>query len=144
MSLFSKNLRFLRKKGNHNQEEISNLFNKRSNTIGNWENQKSEPSLGELMKLGEYFNISVHELLHADLEGGSPNQGISVTGSPISGQPVQTRGSENPAFSTVKETDPEAFWLILRELRAVHEKVDFVISAMESAGTKKNSDKSYH
>ncbi len=75
MSLFSKNLRFLRKKGNHNQEEIANLFNKRSNTIGNWENQKSEPSLAELMKLGEYFNISIHELLQVDLEGGTANSG---------------------------------------------------------------------
>ncbi len=68
MSLFSKNLRFLRKKGNHNQDEISILFNKRANTIGNWENQKSEPSLAELIKLGEYFKVSIQELLHADLE----------------------------------------------------------------------------
>jgi transcriptional regulator with XRE-family HTH domain len=55
MSLFSKNLRFLRKKGSYNQEEISFLFNKKANTVGNWENQKSEPNLAELMKLGEYF-----------------------------------------------------------------------------------------
>ncbi len=66
MSLFSKNLRFLRKKGSLSQEEISLLFNKRANTIGNWENQKSEPSLAELIRLGEYFNVSIQELLHTD------------------------------------------------------------------------------
>ena len=68
MSLFSKNLRFLRKKGNHNQDEIAVLFSKRANTIGNWENQKSEPSLTELMKLGEFFKVSVEDLLHTDME----------------------------------------------------------------------------
>lgn len=68
MSLFSKNLRYLRKKGNHNQDEIALLFRKRANTIGNWENQKSEPSLTELMKLGEFFKVSVEDLLHTDME----------------------------------------------------------------------------
>ena len=68
MSLFSKNLRFLRKKGNHNQDEIAILFNKQANTIGNWENRKSEPSLQELIKLGEFFKVSTGDLLQTDLE----------------------------------------------------------------------------
>ncbi len=83
MSSFSKNLRYLRKKGNHNQDEISNLFNKRANTIGNWENQKSEPSLTELIKLGEYFNVSLQDLAYnADLEDGicSGTCGLKGTG----------------------------------------------------------------
>jgi hypothetical protein len=42
------------------------------------------------------------------------------------------------------EGNPDAFWLILRELRAMHEKVDLLVSGMESTGLKKNSDKSYH
>jgi len=144
MSLFSKNLRFLRKKGNHNQEEISILFNKRANTIGNWENQKSEPSLTELMKLGEYFNVSVQELLHTDLEGGLTVQIMTAPGSDPSGQQLANRELSDPVFSTAKEAGADAFWLILRELRAVHEKVDLLISGMESTGAKKNSDKSYH
>ena len=73
MSIFSKNLRYLRKKGNHNQDEIAILFRKRANTIGNWENQKSEPSLTELMKLGEFFKVSVEDLLHIDMETLSGN-----------------------------------------------------------------------
>jgi transcriptional regulator with XRE-family HTH domain len=144
MSLFSKNLRFLRKKGNHNQEEISILFNKRANTIGNWENDKSEPSLTELMKLGEYFNVSVHEFLHADLEGGSAIPGMAVTGAFTSGLAVKNRESPDPVFSAANEAGSNAFWLILRELRAVHEKVDLLISGLESTAAKKNSDKSYH
>src|SRR5450631_735505 len=134
MSLFSKNLRFLRKKGSHNQEEISILFNKRANTIGNWENHKSEPSLTELMKLGEYFKVSVHELLHTDLEGGSTIQSMETPGYGQSVQPVKNGDSPDPVFSAAREAGPDAFWLILRELRAVHEKVDLLISGMESGG----------
>ena len=68
MSIFSKNLRYLRKKGNHNQDDIAILFRKKANTIGNWENQKSEPSLAELMKLGEFFKVSVEDILYQGRE----------------------------------------------------------------------------
>ena len=81
MSIFSKNLRYLRKKGSHNQDDIAVLFRKRANTIGNWENQKSEPSLAELMKLGEFFKISVEDLLHTDMEklsGSIANPAVST------------------------------------------------------------------
>src|SRR5450755_3228917 len=74
MSLFSKNLRLLRKKGNYKQEEIAALFNKQANTIGNWENGKSEPNLAELQKLSEYFSVDAHELLNSDLESQSFHQ----------------------------------------------------------------------
>ena len=68
MSLFAKNLRFLRKQRSLNQEEVSVLFKKRANTIGNWENGKSEPSIGELIKLADYFKVGLQQLLHSDLQ----------------------------------------------------------------------------
>ena len=146
MSQFSKNLRFLRKKGNHNQDEIAILFRKRANTIGNWENQKSEPSLTELMKLGEFFNVSVEDLLHTDMEktGDSP-----ITVSPASAvsrkTPVTSFSIQEPAHTTdAREGSPDAFWLILRELRVISEKLDSLVSGIEPGGFKKNSDKSYH
>lgn len=137
MSLFSKNLRFLRKKGNHNQDEISILFNKRANTIGNWENQKSEPSLAELMKLGEFFKVSTEDLLHVDLEKHSFHQDLGST-------PVQPYSIQELPASMAGEGSPDAFWIILRELRAINQKVDLLVSGVESTGFKKNSDKSYH
>src|SRR6516165_2297598 len=78
MNLFSKNLRYLRKKGNHNQDEIALLFNKQPNTIGNWENRKSEPGLAELLRLAEFFKVSAEDLLQKDLE-------LEVSGSSLSG-----------------------------------------------------------
>jgi transcriptional regulator with XRE-family HTH domain len=145
MSIFSKNLRYLRKKGNHNQDEISTLFNKRANTVGNWENQKSEPNLTELMKLGEFFKVSIEDLLHTDMERKSHHpvseSAISATSAmpPIKSYPIH-----EPVNSVAREGSPDAFWLILHELRAIDEKVDLLVSGMESTGFKKNSDKSYH
>jgi hypothetical protein len=42
------------------------------------------------------------------------------------------------------ESNPDAFWLILRELRVIGNKLDGLISGIEPGVFKKNSDKSYH
>ena len=146
MSIFSKNLRYLRKKGNHNQDEIAILFRKRANTIGNWENQKSEPSLTELMKLGEFFKVSVEDLLHIDMETLSGNPVTKSIASAASAKmPVKSSSIQEPVRAMgAGEGSPDAFWLILRELRAIGEKLDGLISGTEHGGFKKNSDKSYH
>jgi transcriptional regulator with XRE-family HTH domain len=144
MSPFSKNLRYLRKKGSLNQEEISNLFNKRANTIGNWENGKSEPSLTELIKLGAYFNVSLQALLNADLEKepGPESGGLHEQGSVIS-RPVSNPLQES-APGRLQEGNPDTFWLILRELRAMNEKLDLLKAALPFSGSALNSDKSSH
>jgi transcriptional regulator with XRE-family HTH domain len=142
-NLFSKNLRFLRKKGNHNQDEISSLFNKRANTVGNWENRKSEPSIQELMKLAVFFNISIQNLLHADLEKQSF---IGSVEDPLAAsvQHLHSPVLEESLPGGGNGGSQDAFWLILRELRAMHDKVDFLVTTMKSDPHKKNSDKSYH
>ena len=144
MSIFSRNLRYLRKRGNHNQDEIAILFRKRANTIGNWENQKSEPSLTELMKLGEFFKVSVEDLLHRDMEKHSePPVTKAVIQAATAKVPV-TSFSIQDAPGADREGSPDAFWLILRELRVIGEKLDALASRMEPGGFKKSSDKSYH
>jgi len=144
MSLFSKNLRFLRKKDNRNQDEISALFNKRANTIGNWENQKSEPSLGELMKLGEYFKVSTQALLQTDLEKESAGE-TQERNAPAGRETAVKSYPLQEYFPTVaQEAGPDAFWLILRELRSVNEKLDLLASGIPSSSQKMNSDKSSH
>jgi transcriptional regulator with XRE-family HTH domain len=143
MSLFSKNLRFLRKKGNFNQDEISLLFNKKANTIGNWENQKSEPNLAELVRLGEHFKVSVQELLHTDLEAQSFQQNSELIADKSLNIP-KAHPAQEPLSSMVSEGSEDAFWVILRELRAVNEKLDLLASRLEFSSVKMNSDKSSH
>ena len=143
MSLFSKNLRFLRKRENLNQEQIAVLFNKKANTIGNWENQKSEPSLAELIRLGEYFKVTTQDLVHTDLENHSGSAGIVPR--LMKDQKVKLYETQELSTSSIANEDsPDAFWIILRELRALNQKVDLLVSDMNSTGLKRNSDKSYH
>ena len=144
MSQFSKNLRFLRKKGSHNQEEIAILFNKRANTIGNWENQKSEPSLSELMKLGDFFQVTTEDLLHSDLELKSQQASGHLPGITAPDQALMAHLPKDTAQHSAAEAGPDAFWLILREIRALHAKLDLLMADVASAGIKKNSDKSYY
>ena len=138
--LFSGNLRFLRKKGGHNQDEISILFNKRPNTIGNWENRKSEPSLSELIRLGEFFQVSVSDLLHRDLE----KEGVTV-------------GIQRPEFSTraefqgTEEANRPVYAagsidmsLIMRELRLIQERIDALTDSLRTAALNTRADKSSH
>lgn len=145
MNLFSKNLRFLRKKGNYNQDEISILFNKRANTIGNWENEKSEPNLAELIKLCGFFEVSTADMLNKDLEkdlnGNHPIPSQEDLG-PTNDKAYKPQEPQSRMANEGSLAD--AFWLMLRELRTVHGKVDLLVANMESMGIKKNSDKSYH
>jgi transcriptional regulator with XRE-family HTH domain len=143
MSLFSKNLRFLRRRGDFSQDEIATLFNKRPNTVGNWENRKSEPSLGELIRLGEFFKVSTHALLHTDLEKSGFQPPVEAPPDPPAQLPKSYPIPEH-TNSMANEESHDAFWLILRELRSMNEKVDSLIAGMESPGFNKNSDKSAH
>ncbi|MDP4130840.1 MAG: helix-turn-helix transcriptional regulator [Bacteroidota bacterium] len=145
MSLFARNLRFLRKQRGLNQDDISLLFNKRANTVGNWENSKSEPSIGELVKLADYFKVGLQELLHADLQKKSLQAIDAVSGSPdsvtaaLNTYPVNDAGS-----SLAQDGSSDSFWLILRELRSMNEKLDVLKLFFESGSRIPDSDKSNH
>lgn len=117
------------------------MFNKQANTVGNWENGKSEPSLAELIKLSEYFRVSVQDLLNNDLESRLSRQIKEPV--PIGFQSDSNR-TEEVFNSLAVEGGQDAFWVILRELRSVHEKLDLLMSRMNSTSFQKYSDKSSH
>lgn len=145
MSLFARNLRFLRKQRGLNQDEISLLFNKGANTVGNWENSKSEPSIGELVKLADYFKVGLQELLHTDLQKQTLNAIEAASGnSSASGQPLKSYSINDPSLSLAQDGNSNSFWLILRELGSVNEKLDTIRSLLESGVRKSGFDKSNH
>ncbi len=145
MSVFARNLRFLRKQRGQNQDEISLLFSKRANTVGNWENSKSEPSLAELVKLADYFKVGVHDLLHTDLQKRTLNAIDAVSGnSSPSAQPLKSYSLNDSSASLAQDANSNSFWLILRELGSVNEKLDSIRTLLESGARKSGSDKSNH
>jgi transcriptional regulator with XRE-family HTH domain len=145
MSVFARNLRFLRKQRGLNQDEISLLFKKRANTVGNWENSKSEPSIGELVKLADYFKVGLQELLHTDLQKQTLNAiDAASSNTAVTSQPVKSYSLNDSSSSLAQDGNSNSFWLILRELGSVNEKLDSMKSLLESGARKPVSDKSNH
>lgn len=60
---FSKKLYELRKKNGLSQEELANRLNVSRQTISKWESGDSAPEMEKLVMLGDYFNISLDELV---------------------------------------------------------------------------------
>ena len=56
----------LRKQHGLSQDDFANLFNVSRQTISNWENGKSYPDLEMIIKVSDYFKISIDELLKND------------------------------------------------------------------------------
>lgn len=57
------NISELRKQHQMSQDDFANIFHVSRQTVSNWENGKSCPDVGMLVKISEHFGISVDQLL---------------------------------------------------------------------------------
>jgi transcriptional regulator with XRE-family HTH domain len=64
---FASNLRYLRKRKGVTQTEIAILVEKAHTTIGNWEKRIAQPSIEELVIIGDFFQITLDQLILDDL-----------------------------------------------------------------------------
>lgn len=60
---FKENLKLLRKENGITQDSLAKLLNTTTKTISHWETGYAEPSLAQLLKIAEVFEITVDELL---------------------------------------------------------------------------------
>lgn len=67
MHFLGKNIRYLRKLSGETQTGLGSMFDKGQTTIGNWENGISEPNIGELLTLSNFFDIPIDILIKVDL-----------------------------------------------------------------------------
>lgn len=63
----------LRKQKGLSQDEFANVLKVSKQTVSNWENEKSYPDLEMLVKISDYFEISVYELLKQKKTAGTEN-----------------------------------------------------------------------
>lgn len=63
MSNFAKNLRKLRQEKKMSQVKLGALLNYGYTAISNYESGRNEPSLDDLIRLAEIFDVSIDELL---------------------------------------------------------------------------------
>lgn len=66
MSLFHKNLHFLRKLKMLSQTEIANIFETTQNTWSKWEKGR-EPDYDILLKMSKYFEVSIDDMIGVDI-----------------------------------------------------------------------------
>lgn len=69
-NFFIPNIKYLKKKMSITQSDIGFQVGKKGNTIGYWEAGKGEPDMTDLIKLSQYFDISIENLLFTDLSKG--------------------------------------------------------------------------
>jgi transcriptional regulator with XRE-family HTH domain len=124
MNYLSGNIRHLRRIRGLSQAELAKNFGKKQNTIGNWENGISEPSIKELVTLSQVFMIDMSSLVNRNLE-----HVIESIPEPTALESIK------PATSLSEEAkELEGFWLALRELRQIQEKLDKLLNSTNHPG----------
>ena len=63
MTSFSSRLRLLRKNRNINQTRLAEMLGYGYTAIANYESGRNEPSLGDLCRIADYFDVSTDYLL---------------------------------------------------------------------------------
>lgn len=61
------NISELRKQEKLSQDDFANIFHVSRQTVSNWENGKSYPDVEMLVKISDYFGISVDQLIKKKL-----------------------------------------------------------------------------
>jgi Predicted transcriptional regulators len=114
MNYFAKNIGFLRKYFNATQIEIASNIGLKRNTWSNYENGASEPSFDGVMRIANYFGISLTDLLEVDLENninliedaiGKNNAGKNRGNSklPVTGNTTFIASEEGAVYKTQQE-----------------------------------------
>jgi len=67
MSFFGKNIRKIRNVKNMSQQAFADLFNLKRGTLGAYEEERSEPKIETILKIANYFSITVDDLLTKEL-----------------------------------------------------------------------------
>jgi transcriptional regulator with XRE-family HTH domain len=125
MNYLSGNIRYLRKKSGQNQAELAKNFGKRQNTVGNWENGVSEPSIKELVALSQIFMVGMEELVNRDLEHKDSKEATGDRPLQLA-EGLPDSGEDNLLLS-VRDKEMDGFWVTLRELRRLNEKLDILM-----------------
>ena len=68
--MLDKNLKYLRQKNKISQQVLSEALEIPRSTLGDYERGKTEPNISMLIRLGDYFDIRVDQLIREDLSHG--------------------------------------------------------------------------
>ena len=93
---FAKRLFELRKNANLSQQQLANELKITNKAISKWETGSAMPTIPQLVKLSEIFNISIDDLVKKQQSGDKKIYKIVITGGPCAGKTT--------ALSYIQET----------------------------------------
>lgn len=67
MSIFSQNIKMLRKRKHFTQDEVSQDLSMKRSTLSGYENEVAHPNMHALVTLSDYFNVSIDTLIKVEL-----------------------------------------------------------------------------
>lgn len=59
MTIFTERLKELRKEKGYTQEQMANILEIGQSAYAKWENDRTEPSFENLIKLADFFDVSI-------------------------------------------------------------------------------------
>lgn len=143
MPFFASNLKFLLSKLSLSQASIEPVVDKRQTTISNWLNGKSSPDAGDLVKLSQFFLISMDDLCLMDLSKGDlidedfvfrfrqkGNLKGNVNGNPMA-QIHHFSGNPGQALEGWKELGEMSVWTIMQAIRQLDQKLDAIRDSLK-------------
>jgi transcriptional regulator with XRE-family HTH domain len=100
---FSSNIKFLRRRRGHTQDDVATTLGMKRSTLSGYENGIAQPAIEALIRFSNYFNIAVDTLIRVDLQKLPESQMRQVE----RGYDVFIRGSNLRVLTTTVNTDNE-------------------------------------
>jgi transcriptional regulator with XRE-family HTH domain len=152
MNYFATNLTYCRKVFRVTQENLAIQLNRSQSTIGGWENKVSEPNVDALIKLSEFFGISIDNIIKVDLVNVNPiefkemvkkegnvnlnvNPSVNLMGKEILKKDRKYTISDTPE-SVVNDGDPSTQWATLKILQQMDQKLDRLLLSAQNKPNK--------
>lgn len=66
MTIFTERLKELRKEKGYTQEQMANILEIGQSAYAKWENDRTEPSFENLIKLADFFDVSIDWLFERE------------------------------------------------------------------------------
>ncbi len=113
--IFSKNIKFLRKRLGRTQDDVAHALNMKRSTLSGYENEVAQPSVPVLVSFSTYFNVAIDTLVKVDLTGLPESQLRQLE----RGYDVYIKGSNLRVLtSTVDQDNEENIELVSEKAKA--------------------------
>lgn len=98
---FGKNIKLMRKRKGRTQDEIARVLNMKRSTLSGYENGVAQPSIDNLIRISDYFNISIDTLVRIDLSKLSESNLSEIE----KGYDVYVKGSQLRVLATTVDNN---------------------------------------